>query len=204
MRLKHLTDSQYGVLRAKLSEMLKATNNGLAVLLSVLADTGIRAEELTSILCRDLMPEFKSLHIRGAKGSENRTLPLDQDTYNALESAIKRRGLLPEESIMGILSTAYRRIQYPNVNHAAKQRLRNLWRDLRKELWGEGASHLGLHCLRHTVAIRVLEHTHRDLLKTRLALGHKSINSTVKYVDYLDAQDVRDDVRNAMKVKKTG
>lgn len=204
MRLKHLTDNQYEALRARLDKGISGREPALYILFSILAETGMRCEELSNVRCVDLMPELKALHVKGAKRSENRTLALSNSTYGALDAAIALTGLDPTEHVVGILNTAYRRVEYPSVRHAVKQRLRALWRDLRRKLYGVTAGHLGLHCLRHTVAIRVLEHTNKDLLKTRIVLGHKSLNSTMRYVDYLSSQDVREDCLAAMRPKKTG
>lgn len=47
---------------------------------------------------------------------------------------------------------------------------------------------LGTHCMRKSFADRVYEKLNHDLIKTKKALGHKNINSTVSYLSFREEE----------------
>jgi len=199
---KHLTDSQFQRLREYLNKALSdvdSTKSGVAVCLSILLETGIRAEELGRLAVRDFLTEQRALNITGAKGSMDRSLRLSAETAQALSLAILSRGLTEADGIMGLMGAQY--LLCPSrqaARHAAKQSLRAIWRDLRDTLLGPDCADLGLHCLRHTLAVRLLQHTGGNIIKARVALGHRAVSSTLRYSNYIESLDVQEDVLMAL------
>jgi integrase len=191
---KHLDRDRFDVLIGA----LKAKPCAEHLLLELLARTGIRAEELACLKWRNLSGDVLNL-TEAAKGSLGRTLGLDEDFVKRLRHAQAFHSLKPEEPIMLLLGPEYFDASRPRIRHNFKQRLRHAWRDIRGEVLGPEAAHLGMHSLRHTVAILMLHSTEGNIMKVRRALGHRSIQSTVSYIDYLDSQSVQLDILKAVK-----
>lgn len=200
MKHKHLDRDRFDSLIAA----LKANPCAEHLLLELLARTGIRAEELACLKWRNLSGDVINL-TEAAKGSLGRTLGLDEDFVKRLRAAQAYHSLKPEEPIAALLGREYLAASdRPRVRHNFKQRLRHAWRALRASLYGPEAAHLGMHALRHTVAVRVLESTGGHVMKARRILGHRSIQSTLCYIDYLDAQSVQFDIVEAIGGKVKG
>jgi site-specific recombinase XerD len=62
--------------------------------------------------------------------------------------------------------------------------LRREWQHIKKAVF-QNKLDLGLHCLRHTFAVKLYQHSFDPLLVQNL-MGHKSYSSTEKYLKYAD------------------
>ena len=97
--------------------------------------------------------------IRGLKGSEDREIPLRPELLAEIKAVAGKTKLFE--------------ISYP--------RLDQIWRLIRPVA-------KKFHSLRHTFAINLYEKT-RDVVLVKEALGHKSINNTLVYVQAVEGLD---------------
>lgn len=124
-------------------------------------ETGARATEILSINTPDIDHENKSLFIRGIKNSNDRQIPLHNDTYKKLcEYTHNKSGI--------VFNIKYRRLE-------------QVWTKLRP-------TNKKFHALRHTFAIDLYKRT-KDIKLVQLALGHKDIKNTMVYVDFVYSQE---------------
>jgi site-specific recombinase XerD len=126
-----------------------------ATLLAFLLFTGARVSEALAVTLEDLNPHDQSVLIRGLKGSNDRELPLPPELFNALARR-KTQG-----RVFAITARRARQVW-------------DLWRPVRKKL----------HALRHTFAIELFKRT-RDLRLVQVALGHRNIQNTIVYAEYV-------------------
>lgn len=156
---KFLTDDEYERLEKLL---LRQKGAGIVVrdslLLMVAMRTGARAGELLALKKQDFDYTSKTILIRGSKGSDDREIPLPHWLCRYLNSYMS-----------DLVSDALWPISY--------ERLIQIWyfyRPAKKKF----------HSLRHTFAIKIYKQT-RDLRLVQTALGHRSINNTMIYLDYV-------------------
>jgi integrase/recombinase XerD len=199
MRKKHLTTPQHTKL---IDSALNNTAPPCMILFGLLATTAMRAEELARILLSDIDPKQGSIRISGAKGSHDRHLYIPKELMHALIQRCACIGLATNQSIMGILHDGFKDLTTPKQRHNAKQCLREHWRSIRHRL---EANDIPMHGLRHTVAVAALEGG-LDIRKVQAILGHKNINNTIKYLDYVNSLDASKDLLGVMssKISKVG
>lgn len=130
-----------------------------ATLLWLLLHTGARATEALNILASDLNHHDQTVFIRGIKGSNDRELPLPSWLFNRLAA-------LPTS---------------PKIFNISYNRLFQIWDDYKPV-------DKKLHSLRHTFAINLYKRS-KDIRLVQVALGHRSINNTMVYADYLYSQE---------------
>lgn len=121
-------------------------------------ETGARAKELLGIEIRDLNTHEETVFIRGLKGSNDREIPLKPKVFRHLLK-------LAQASKSG------------RVFEIGYHRLRQIWVEYRPV-------EKPFHCLRHTFAIELYK-KHRDLRLVQVALGHRNIQNTIVYADYV-------------------
>jgi integrase len=190
-----LTDDEVQRVRKSFSGVYKRRNEALFVL-GIKA--GFRISELLSLQVKDVMQygklvdrvEVSRRYMKGGKSGKasSRSVPLHPEARAVLsvwlEVLQQRLGgtLAPQTPVFcsrvhgddGTLR-AISRVQAWRILHAVY---------LDNALAGKVACHT----LRKTFAMRVHAHYHGDLLKTQKALGHKNINSTIKYLALDDAE----------------
>lgn len=145
---------------AELTRVLRSYPGRDSTLLLLLLHTGGRAQEILNLRPEDLNTSDQSVFIRGLKDSNDREIPLSSWLFN----------LVLEESRWA--TTTLFNISY--------DRLRQIWlhyRPVAKKL----------HSLRHTFAITLYKR-HRDLRLVQVALGHRNIQNTMVYADYVYSQ----------------
>ena len=145
-----------------LDELLRRTEHRDSVMLRVARVTGARATELLSIKVEDLDPLDRTVFLRGLKGSRDRSIPIKKELF------LKLRELAESHPTKRPFP-----ISYP--------RLVQVWyeyRPVRK----------CFHSLRHTFAVELYRKT-KDIKLVQIALGHKSMTSTLVYADFVYAQD---------------
>lgn len=121
--------------------------------------TGARPGEVLDLTIADLDFDRQALFIRGAKNSNDREIPVPAWLFKRIEKLAKDRD--PKEKLFPIALRTYQQI----------------WDQYRPR-------RIGVKCLRHTFAIRLYEKT-KDVRLVQKALGHKCLNSTQVYTDYV-------------------
>ena len=161
---KYLLPPEVGQLRALIERSWLAEPRN-SLLLELGLSTGARASELLGILKVDLNPYDQSVFIRGIKGSNDREIPLKPELFqrlNAFSETMTQAQIFP--------------ICY--------ERLQQIWYFYRP-------APKKFHSLRHTFAIELYQKT-KDLRLVQVALGHRNIQNTMVYADYLySVQELR-------------
>lgn len=146
----------------RIIESIKVTHFRDYLILKTLLKTAGRSSEVLAITPNDLNKENRSVLVTGLKGSKSREIPLDQRFFKELNLYAETRPA--NEPIFNI----------------GYHRLRDLWdyyRPVKKRL----------HSIRHGMACRVYKKS-KDIKLVQLLLGHKSINSTMVYLDFIYGQ----------------
>lgn len=139
------------------------------VIIGILASTGIRVQELLDMTWESINFEDCSIHIYG-KGQKERivyTSPEYLETLKIANEQQRRNGR--------IITMEQREVRWL------------LWNALRP--WCN-AKQLSPHAIRHTMATQAAAHG-ANVTTLAVALGHKSIRTTQKYID-MTANPVRD------------
>lgn len=154
-KLKHLEIEEVIALR----NTLKNDRSRNAIMVQIALETGARSQEVLNIIKSDLDLTNKTLFIRGIKGSNDRDMPIGEDLLSKLKDYIKP--LSESDRLFTINTWSFREV-WKNYRPCAKK----------------------LHSLRHTFAITLFE-KHRDIRLVQVALGHRNINNTMVYADYI-------------------
>lgn len=162
--MKRLTDTEAQVLYRHLLTSIAPRD----VFLQLLFETGARVSETLTLTTDTLVGAC--LGIAPLKGSTPRTVTLSENL------AAKLRRLPP------LWSDALGR-----EGSTTASRRRGLDRHLKTTMASLGLRPLNLHALRHTALTRLYVTT-KDLMLVKAWAGHRSINSTVIYMQ-VDAQD---------------
>jgi integrase len=166
--VKHFTDTEYELLRPRL-----ASDSSLW-LLELELRTGIRQEEAIRIRPQDVRGGIVYVEFP-AKGSMKRAMPVSSDFEARLRLALQK----PHPAI-------------------SSKSLKQLWRRrLEKCCKGIGIQVRKPHSLRHTFAIRYLREC-KDIRKVQVALGHKSITSTMFYLQFVEFQEEHPNILRAV------
>ncbi len=155
---KFLSEEEWGSLEKVCRAALSTQDERNALLILLSFRTGARAGEILALRSGDFFPKHAKILIRGSKGSKNRELVLPAYLARHLESYLKRH---PELDRI-----------FPIGYH----RLRQIWD------WYRPAKKR-FHSLRHTFALETFKKTH-DVHLVQMALGHRSIQNTMIYVEY--------------------
>lgn len=159
---KYLLDPEVGALEylLKRHQDHEARN---CLLIWIGLKTGARAQEILNLRVNDLSSYDQSVFIRGLKGSNDREIPIPKDTFRRLE--LHANSLGPQERLFDI---SYQRLY----------QIWDLYRPCRKSF----------HSLRHTFAIHLYKKT-KDIRLVQVALGHRNINNTMVYADYIYSKE---------------
>jgi integrase/recombinase XerC len=156
---KFLTDSE---LKQFLDLCNKYKGERDSILLRLLLFTGARGVEIRGVKKSDLAKRAVLIH--GAKKSNDRVIALSQAFYKEL--VIYSKDMNEDDVLFPVAARTLRYIwaQYrPNVNK-------------------------GVHCLRHTFGVRLCDNSNGNVQAVKSALGHRSLNSTQVYTDYVQGQ----------------
>jgi integrase len=148
----------------ELLSSLPRGRNGLLIELALRC--GARASELLAISKGDLDSRHRTVFIKGLKGSNDRYVTLPRVFFDKLKYyADKQTG--------------------PLVFDIGYTRFHQIWEHYRP------ASKKKIHALRHTFAINLYKAC-KDLHIVKQCLGHKSLNNTMIYLDFVNSHSVID------------
>lgn len=180
-----LTEREFGRLIAAARDNLRNR------MIFTLADaTGMRESELCRLRVGDLHIDDEGdvlVRVRRGKGNKDRVVPLDKTTAALLTAYLKTRGLT-----IGVKKDA---AEYVFVSRKGKghgklstARIRQLMAHYLQK--ARIQKNVSMHSLRHGAGLRWVRRT-RDTNAVRKLLGHADLKTTQKYLDHLDAQDLK-------------
>jgi integrase len=160
---KFLSKSEYNRLIVNLDKHELYDFRNVTMLMTSLF-TGARPSEVLAITKQDLSKENKTVFLKGLKGSRDRELPLPPGIFSrlmtlAIEAPKDQERLFP----------------------IALRTMQGIWHQYRP-------AKKGIKSLRHTFAIRLYEKT-KDIRLTQMALGHRYMNTTQIYAEYVYNQE---------------
>lgn len=139
-------------------------------ILQLFVQCGLRLSEVATIEIGDIhMSERKGvLRIAGGKGDRPREVNLNKTARHALKAYLEVRPALPYTKRL-FISQLNRPLSRRSICHLTK-----------KYLEAAGMPDLSCHDLRHLFATN-LYNRHKDILLVKEALGHKTLESTLRY-----------------------
>lgn len=156
-------------------KMINISKTRDRAILFTLADTGIRAGELTSIKTSDLDLHTGALVIRHGKGNKQRTVYLEKTSLRALRAYLKERNS---------------NNQYLFLTQGKTPLTFSGLREIVRRLAARASiQEPGLHDFRRFFALQSLRNG-MDILTLSRLLGHVSITTTQRYLD-LDTSDLQ-------------
>lgn len=155
---KFLLDPEFIQLQVLLLRSLHEDERNVLLLL-VAIHTGARASEILAIRKKDLNRASRSVFVQGIKGSADRDLPL------------------PPRLFQRLLDYAEHRCATQLLFPISYTRLCQIWHWYRP-------TNKSFHSLRHTFALKVYRQS-RDIKLLQIALGHRNINNTMIYADFV-------------------
>lgn len=162
---KFLSREEYQFLEATLHKFWHQELRDTAMLFTMMY-TGGRPTEVLRIAKGDLDHENHTVFIKGLKGSRDRELPIPTWLFDRLELLVD----------FGRADT--------RCFNVALRTMQGIWHNYRPQ----SANAKGIRSLRHTFAIRLYEKT-KDIRLVQMALGHRYLNTTQIYVDYVYNQE---------------
>lgn len=136
------------------------------LLITLALKTGARAQELLNLQKNDVNTYDQTVFIRGIKGSNDREIPLAKDVFYKMQAWLKVLG--NTQSNTPLFDVSYNRLY----------QIWEIYKPCPKKF----------HSLRHTFAIELYKKT-KDLRLVQVALGHRNINNTMVYADYIYSKE---------------
>lgn len=156
-------------------------------ILALYYDCGLRCNEGVQLNVSDLYLDSRLLHVKQAKGGQERFVPLGKATVKHLVNYLydARPSLMNEEKVGALLLS----IKGNRINGLAlNRRLKYMQGHTEDPILQQQEIHL--HLLRHSIATHLLLEG-MDLEKVARFLGHKSLESTQVYTHILsDAETI--------------
>lgn len=186
------------LLKSQLSFMFESELNDkrtkrLALVFELVLRAGLRTEELCSLKIRDFDIQNSILHVKSAKNSNNRSIPLCDKFTHKFAVEVITECIRANEFVLQLVWPHYNDTNARNY----KRYLQDGWAKVRFKALGKGFDHITLHSLRHSFAIRLIEATN-DVFKVQRALGHKSLTSTQSYMTAMYEKDMKSDILKAI------
>lgn len=132
-----------------------------ALVILLLAFTGLRISELANLRLRDISSDF--IYVRRGKGAKDRAIPLANRLRKPLKSYVRNNGLAPSDNI------------FPIKN-------KELYGIVKKYALTAGIDDLSPHGLRHFFATTLMERG-ANIRAVQELLGHARIQTTAVYLD---------------------
>jgi len=139
-------------------------------ILQLFVQCGLRLSEVADIELSDIdMDKRKGvLRIAGGKGDQPREISLNKTVRHALKAYLEIRQNLPDTKKL-LISQLRQPLSRRSIYHLTK-----------KYLEAAGMPDLSCHDLRHLFATN-LYNRHKDIILVKEALGHKTLESTLRY-----------------------
>jgi site-specific recombinase XerD len=157
----------------EVQRIIKATNGiKYRTLLMVIYSAGLRVSEALNLKISDIDSDRMTLHIRCAKGGKDRYVILSPVVYFALKEYWK--------------VCRFTDLVFPSKKQANKPLSTNRASQIFKEAKQKAGvtKSGGIHSLGHGFATHLLE-SGADIFAIKTLLGHASIQSTVRYLDFV-------------------
>jgi site-specific recombinase XerD len=157
----------------EVQRIIKATNGiKYRTLLMVIYSAGLRVSEALNLKISDIDSDRMTLHIRCAKGGKDRYVILSPVVYNALKDYWK--------------ACKFKELVFPSKKQVNRPLSTNRASQIFKEAKQKAGVTKpgGIHSLRHGFATHLLE-SGADIFAIKTLLGHSSIQSTVRYLDFV-------------------
>lgn len=157
----------------EVQQIIKAVGNiKYRTLLMVIYSAGLRVSEAINLRISDIDSDRMTLHIRCAKGGKDRYVILSPVVYNALCHYWKAC------KFKDYIFPSKKNADKPLSTHRASQIFKDAKRKANITKSG------GIHSMRHAFATHLLE-SGADIFAIKTLLGHASIQSTVRYLDFV-------------------
>lgn len=167
-RIRVLSSQEVEGIREFVSQLDKSQED-MGWIIEMLLDTGCRVSEIGDCYVRDYKPETGQFHIWVNKGDRPRTLPLTGRARDIMEMArLDAEGNVREDSEL-------------MFQGFTKHRMRHIWDKLRTHMRLQGDREFVPHCMRHTVATKLLEGG-AGVYEVKEWLGHASVTMTERYI----------------------
>lgn len=147
-----------------LSFILNKKKSRDTLMLTLLRKYGMRQSEMLMLRPCDINVEIRTMKIQGLKGSNSRELPLTDELFARIMYEVSK---CPGDDM--------------KIFPIGRKRLFAIWafyRPVKKPL----------HALRHSFGVEMYKKT-KDLHLVKNLLGHKSIASTMIYLDFVQSQE---------------
>jgi integrase/recombinase XerD len=157
----------------EVQRIIKSVSNiRYRALLMVIYGSGLRVSEAMNLKISDIDKDRMTLHIRCAKGGKDRYVILSPVVYQALRAYWK--------------TCEFKDYVFPSQNNPNKplstHRASQIFKLAKKNAGVTKQG--GIHGLRHAFATHLLE-SGTDIFSIKTLLGHSSIQSTVRYLDFV-------------------
>ena len=157
----------------EVEKIIKAVNGiKYRTLLMVIYSAGLRVSEALNLKISDIDSNRMTLHIRQAKGGKDRYVVLSPVVYQALRDYWK--------------VCKFKEIVFPSSKHfdqpLSAHRALQIFKEAKCKAKIKKTG--GIHSLRHAFATYLLE-SGVDIFVIKTLLGHSSIQSTVRYLDFV-------------------
>lgn len=157
----------------EVEKIIKAVNGiKYRTLLMVIYSAGLRVSEALNLKISDIDSNRMTLHIRQAKGGKDRYVVLSPVVYQALRDYWK--------------VCKFKEIVFPSSKHfdqpLSAHRALQIFKEAKCKAKIKKTG--GIHSLRHAFATHLLE-SGVDIFVIKTLLGHSSIQSTVRYLDFV-------------------
>jgi len=157
----------------KLFRMVDTTNDRGKrdfAILQLFVQCGLRLSEVANIELSDINVSERNgiLKIAGGKGDQQREISLNSTVRHAIKVYLEVRQDIPDTKKL-FISQMNRPLSRRSIHHLTKRYLESA-----------GMPDLSCHDLRHLFATN-LYNRHKDILLVKEALGHKTLESTLRY-----------------------
>ncbi|MCS7115797.1 MAG: site-specific integrase, partial [Candidatus Bathyarchaeota archaeon] len=153
----------------EIDQLIAASGRKLAALLQLIKETGIRIGEAVKIRWIDFDPEQHTIRVQAEKNSKPRIFHISTKLVNMLN-------MLPKKSDK----------IFPNNPRSLITWFRTARKRIARKLGNPRLMEIHFHTIRHWRAT-VLYHQTKDILHVKEFLGHKSLDSTLIYINIENA-----------------
>jgi integrase len=150
---------------AEIDQLIAACGKKLSALLQLIKETGVRIGEACRIRWIDLDLEQKTLRVQAEKNSKPRI-------FHISDKLISMLNMLPKKN---------ERI-FPNIPQSLENRFRTARKRIALKLNNPRLMEIHFHTIRHWRAT-ILYHQTKDILHVKEFLGHRSLDSTLTYIN---------------------